>query len=130
MVQPAHLRHGYETYVKKGRTRQALLIAGLSAIVQLAYTSLFGWFATFLFLRTSNVLAPCLTHSFCNMMGLPDVSDIQHHGRWKIWLYMAFVLGLVLFVTLLGPMTDPRLYGDAASSIYWSITTSIQQSRA
>ncbi|KAI8363213.1 hypothetical protein B0O80DRAFT_8661 [Mortierella sp. GBAus27b] len=118
----AHVHHGYESYVKKGRTRQALIQSGIIALVQLTYTSLFGWFATFLYLRTSNLLAPCLTHSFCNMMGLPDVSMVQHYGPWKKWIYAAFVLGMILFGTLLGPMTDPRLYGDAASLIYWPIT--------
>ncbi|KAI8595530.1 hypothetical protein EDD21DRAFT_390997 [Dissophora ornata] len=121
----AHLHHGYESYVKKGRTRQALIQAGLIALVQLAYTTLFGWFATYLFLRTSSVLGPCLSHSFCNMMGLPDVSSIQYYGHWKKWLYLAFLLGVVLFGVFLRPLTEPALYGDSERSAYWYLVAAV-----
>lgn len=115
----AHLHHGYESFVKKGRTRQAAIQSAIIALVQLTYTSLFGWFATFLFLRTSSLLAPCLCHSFCNLMGFPDVSNIQYYGRWKIWIYVAFVLGIALFAGMLAPLTSPSLYGSTHASVYW-----------
>jgi prenyl protein peptidase len=118
LVRIAHLHHGYESFVKKGRTRQAAIQAALIALVQLTYTSLFGWFATFLFLRTSSLLAPCLCHSFCNLMGFPDISNIQYYGRWKIWIYLAFVLGIVLFAGSLGPLTNPALYRKDHNSVY------------
>ncbi|KAG0374074.1 CAAX prenyl protease, partial [Mortierella sp. AD032] len=118
----AHINHAYESYVKKGRTRQALLGAAAMAVFQLLYTTLFGWFATFLFLRTSNLIAPCLCHAFCNMMGFPDVTNIQYFGRWKKWLYLTFVLGMVLFGVLLQPLTNPAWYGDEERSAYWRIT--------
>ncbi|KAG0302613.1 hypothetical protein BGZ98_007356 [Dissophora globulifera] len=118
----AHIHHGYESFVKKGRTRRALLNAALTACFQLVYTTLFGWFATFLFLRTSNVIAPCLCHAFCNMLGFPDVTNIQYFGRWKIWLYLAFAIGVVLFGVLLRPMTSPELYGNETNLAYWKIT--------
>ncbi|KAK4968736.1 hypothetical protein LTR28_001637, partial [Elasticomyces elasticus] len=51
-----------------------VLIPGLlRSAMQFAYTSLFGFFATFLFLRTGNVWSVILAHSFCNWMGLPRV---------------------------------------------------------
>ncbi|KAF9342002.1 hypothetical protein BGZ91_003699 [Linnemannia elongata] len=118
----AHINHAYESYVKKGRTRQALINAAAMAAFQLLYTTLFGWFATFLFLRTSNLIGPCLCHTFCNMMGFPDVTNIQYFGRWKTWLYLTFVLGMVLFGLLLRPLTQPGWYGDEESSAYWNIT--------
>ncbi|KAF9540433.1 CAAX prenyl protease [Mortierella hygrophila] len=118
----AHINHAYESYVKKGRTRQALMGAAAMAVFQLLYTTLFGWFAAFLFLRTSNLIGPCLCHSFCNMMGFPDVTNIQYFGRWKKWLYLTFVLGMVLFGLLLRPLTQPGWYGDEESSAYWSLT--------
>ncbi|KAI7820851.1 hypothetical protein BC939DRAFT_218661 [Gamsiella multidivaricata] len=117
----AHLHHAYGTFVKNGRTRQALIQAGLIALVQLTYTTLFGWFATFLFLRTSSLLGPSLSHSFCNLMGFPDVSSIEGHGSWKKWVYVGFILGMVFFGVLVGPMTSPGLYGDESSCAYWSI---------
>ncbi|KAK3816881.1 MAG: hypothetical protein J3R72DRAFT_45751 [Linnemannia gamsii] len=115
----AHLHHGYESFVKKGRTRQAAMQSAIITLVQLAYTSIFGWFATFLFLRTSSLLAPCLCHSFCNLMGFPDLSNMQYYGRWKSCIYLAFGLGIILFALLLGPFTSPSLYGNTYSSIYW-----------
>ncbi|KAI1313441.1 hypothetical protein EDD11_002548 [Mortierella claussenii] len=118
----AHLNHGYESYIKNGRTPRALLNAALMSIFQFVYTTLFGWFATYLFLRTSNLLGPCLCHTFCNMMGFPDVTNIQYFGRWKNWLYFAFGSGVVLFGLLLRPLTSPGLYGDPATSEYWTIT--------
>ncbi|KAG0043830.1 hypothetical protein BGZ83_010995 [Gryganskiella cystojenkinii] len=117
----AHIHHAHESYVTKGRTRRALMNAAMVSLLQLAYTTLFGWFATFLFLRTSNLVGPCLCHSFCNMMGFPDVTNIQYYGRWKNWLYLAFIMGVVLFGVLLMPLTDPRLYGDETSSAYWGL---------
>ncbi|KAF8941146.1 hypothetical protein BGZ58_001862 [Dissophora ornata] len=118
----AHIHHGYESYAKKGRTRRAFFNAALTACFQFLYTTLFGWFATFLFLRTSNLIGPCLCHSFCNMMGFPDVTNIQYFGRWKYWLYLAFAIGMILFGVLLRPLTNPELYGDETSLAYWKIT--------
>ncbi|KAF9359183.1 hypothetical protein BGX26_012958 [Mortierella sp. AD094] len=118
----AHVHHGYETYLKRGATRGALLNAILMSLFQFAYTTVFGWFTTFLFLRTSNLIGPCLCHTFCNMMGAPDVTNIQYFGRWKNWLYLAFLTGAILFGVLLKPLTSPELYGSEASSAYWAIT--------
>ncbi|ORZ27470.1 hypothetical protein BCR41DRAFT_299941, partial [Lobosporangium transversale] len=118
----AHIHHGYESFVRKGRTRRAFLNATLMTCFQFLYTTLFGWFATYLFLRTSNLIAPCICHAFCNLMGFPDVTNIQYFGRWKHWLYLAFATGILLFGLLLQPLTSPSLYGDEFSSAYWSIT--------
>lgn len=51
-------------------------------VFQLVYTTLFGWFAAYLFLRTSSIYTTCFSHIFCNFMGLPNVSgDIEQHPR-------------------------------------------------
>ena len=60
-------------------------------------------------------------HSFCNMMGFPDVTNIQYYGRWKNGLYLAFLTGVILFGVLLMPLTDPRLYGNETSCAYWTV---------
>lgn len=53
-----------------GQVVQSLVVA----VVQLCYTSMFGWYANTLFLRSA-LLWPCvLAHAFCNFMGLPDLS--------------------------------------------------------
>lgn len=43
----------------------------LRSTFQFAYTSLFGFFAAFVFLRTGNLFACIIAHSFCNRMGVP-----------------------------------------------------------
>jgi membrane protease YdiL (CAAX protease family) len=40
------------------------------AAFQLTYTTLFGWFAAYLFLRTRSVLPPLAAHVYCNIMGI------------------------------------------------------------
>lgn len=42
------------------------------SLFQFAYTSLFGFFAAFALLRTGNLYAVVLVHSFCNWMGVPQ----------------------------------------------------------
>jgi len=65
----AHLHHLYE--FKLTHPRVPIVVALLRSIFQFGYTSVFGFFASFVFLRTGNVWACCLAHSFCNCMGLP-----------------------------------------------------------
>lgn len=42
-----------------------------SEVFQLIYTSVFGWFTAFLFIRTHSVYPAIFAHIFCNIMGLP-----------------------------------------------------------
>lgn len=48
-----------------------VLPAVLRTVFQFTYTSLFGFFAAFVFLRTGSVYAAIVAHSFCNWQGLP-----------------------------------------------------------
>ena len=41
------------------------------SLFQFTYTSLFGFFAAFVFLRTGNIWAVIIAHGFCNRMGVP-----------------------------------------------------------
>lgn len=55
----------------------------LLSAFQFTYTSLFGFFAAFVFLRTGNLWAVIVAHSFCNKMGVPRLSgrvgQFEHH---------------------------------------------------
>ncbi|KAI8078727.1 uncharacterized protein BX664DRAFT_342566 [Halteromyces radiatus] len=111
----AHLHHGWEVYHQMGRTKQALQTALVSSFFQFGFTSLFGWYASFIFLRTSSLWTCVLCHSFCNMMGFPDINDIPHrpdHHRYVIW--SSFLIGILSFVYLLYPLTC------TTNSFYWS----------
>jgi prenyl protein peptidase len=65
----AHIHHYYEFRLTHPHT--PALPAVLRSVFQFTYTSLFGFFAAFVFLRNRNLLALILAHSFCNWMGLP-----------------------------------------------------------
>ncbi len=67
----AHIHHFYEYTLTHPHT--PLGPALLRSVVQFAYTTIFGWYATFLFLRTGSLPAVVLVHSFCNWCGLPKL---------------------------------------------------------
>ena len=88
----AHMHHVWENYNRFGRTRQALQRAVLITrkgaphrrrvqaesgliVFQFTYTTLFGFHATFLFLRTSSLFPSMFAHTFCNIMGFPQLLD-------------------------------------------------------
>ncbi|KAI8384095.1 hypothetical protein BD560DRAFT_322255 [Blakeslea trispora] len=77
----AHIHHAWNTYTKLGKTRQALKTALLSSLFQFIYTSVFGWYESYLFLRLGSLWPPVLCHSFCNMMGFPDLDGFSYRSR-------------------------------------------------
>ncbi|XP_076971711.1 CAAX prenyl protease 2 isoform X3 [Tamandua tetradactyla] len=83
----------------------------LSAAFQFSYTAVFGAYTAFLFIRTGHLIGPILCHSFCNYMGFPAVCEaLEHPQRWP--LLAGYALGVGLFLLLLQPLTDPKLYGS------------------
>lgn len=65
----AHIHHFYEFRITHPNTPVGAAV--IRSLFQLGYTTLFGSYATFLFLRTGSLLAVIFVHSFCNWMGLP-----------------------------------------------------------
>lgn len=65
----AHFHHFYEFRVT--HPHESVVAGLLRSLVQFSYTSLFGAYATFLFLRTGSLPAIFIVHAFCNIMGLP-----------------------------------------------------------
>ena len=107
----AHLHHIIQHLHKQG---QELKNAYFQVLFQLFYTSVFGSYSAFLFLRTGHFISPFIAHSFCNYMGFPRFHVLTDHPYQKL-LWSSFVVGLVLFFVLLFPLTDPLYY----QSIYW-----------
>ncbi|KAL1964239.1 hypothetical protein VTN77DRAFT_7197 [Rasamsonia byssochlamydoides] len=131
----AHVHHFYEFRLTHPDT--PVLAALFRSIFQFGYTTVFGWFATFLYLRTGSLPAVILVHSFCNWCGLPrlwgrveagipisppqlrgkddtDVSKLQVAGGrlgigWTIAYYVLLVAGAVGFYRLLWPLTQSSL---------------------
>ncbi|CCU77330.1 CaaX prenyl proteinase Rce1 [Blumeria hordei DH14] len=67
----AHFHHFYEFRVTHPDT--PVIVALLRSALQLSYTSLFGAYATFIYLRTGSLLSVIAVHAFCNWMGLPRI---------------------------------------------------------
>lgn len=65
----AHIHHFYE--YKLTNPREETLPVLLRSLFQFTYTTLFGWYATFVFIRTGSLAAVVVAHSFCNWCGLP-----------------------------------------------------------
>lgn len=65
----AHVHHFYEFRLTHPDT--SVLAAVLRSVFQFGYTTVFGWYATFVFLRTGSLPAVILIHTFCNWCGLP-----------------------------------------------------------
>ena len=103
--------------------------------MQFAYTTVFGWYATFVFLRTGSVWAVMVVHTFCNWMGLPriwgrvgglaieggvvggpvrgkedeerkDEGDAQLGIVWSVAYYVLLVAGVVVWWMELWPLTE------------------------
>jgi prenyl protein peptidase len=102
----AHAHHAYEQYVLGGRSRSSLQQGILQArepvntvsyvtvlisnifhctVFQTFYTTLFGWHASFLYLRTASLLPPILSHIFCNIMGFPQLGEQLHNFPRRKW---------------------------------------------
>ncbi|XP_063120382.1 CAAX prenyl protease 2 isoform X7 [Rattus norvegicus] len=64
-----------------------------------------------IFLSAGHLIGPVLCHSFCNYMGFPAVcAALEHPQKWP--LLAGYALGVGLFLLLLQPLTDPKLYGS------------------
>jgi prenyl protein peptidase len=80
---------------------------------QFSYTTLFGAYSAYLFVRTGHFIAPFMAHAFCNHMGFPDLSEVQMHKEPQRSVLMATcVVGLVLWCLLLDPLTTPSWYAN------------------
>lgn len=71
----AHLHHAYEVWTEHERSLTGLKIGLTHASFQLLYTSLFGWYANWLFIKSTSLVPPLIAHVWCNIMGLPSAAE-------------------------------------------------------
>lgn len=101
----AHAHHAIESSTH-GENWVRVLIA---TIFQGSFTTVFGWFATFLYMRCGSIWPGILVHSFCNFMGPPKVYGMIDGSRLKTALYYScLLLGPLLFYMLAFPLTDSK----------------------
>ncbi|KAG9239398.1 hypothetical protein BJ875DRAFT_522821 [Amylocarpus encephaloides] len=113
----AHVHHFYEFRVTHPHT--PVLAALLRSLLQFSYTTLFGGYATFLYLRTGSLLSVILVHAFCNWQELPRFwgrltydgdtviePDVGDKKRWTFAYYALLVIGAAGFYKLLWVWTE------------------------
>lgn len=111
----AHFHHFYEFRLANPGVPFAAALA--RSVFQLGFTTVFGVYATFIYVRTGSLLAVCAVHAFCNCMGLPrlwgkvtrampvrsgkDDDDLvveEKAGlKWTVAYYVVLVTGAVGF---------------------------------
>jgi prenyl protein peptidase len=74
----AHIHHLYEHFC--AYPNGPVLPAIVRTVFQFTYTSLFGFFAAFVFLRTGSLYAAIAAHIFCNWQGMPRLAGRVHGG--------------------------------------------------
>ncbi|XP_028450355.1 CAAX prenyl protease 2-like [Perca flavescens] len=104
----AHFHHISE---QRRLHKDSISVILLVSVMQFSYTTVFGAFTAFIFMRTGHVVGPMLCHSFCNSQGLPDISSALQHPQRSALLF-SYLMGVLLFLVLLFPLTDPFLYGS------------------
>lgn len=68
-----HLHHGWGMVNTHGLSAQVVAVC----LLQFAYTTLFGWYAAWVFLATGSILAAMAVHALCNVMGLPPFQQMD-----------------------------------------------------
>lgn len=126
----AHFHHAY-LKVKQGN-RISLVV--LATVFQFTYTTLFGAYAAYAFIRTGSILVIFLSHSFCNCMGLPDLGFLQSRGSrlspiypYRSVIMTAYLMGVLAFIygfqsnVMLLPPPPGRLVESLNESMSYSI---------
>lgn len=110
----AHAHHYYEFRTTHPGVPAAAAL--LRSALQLGYTTLFGAYATFAYLRTGSLAAALAAHVLCNCMGLPRVWGPAAGGRdrrgaalapgWSVGYYVLLVAGAVAWWRGLWVLTE------------------------
>ena len=69
----AHFHHMVER-IRKG---QDIMTSFLVSMFQFTYTTIFGMYSAFLFVKTGHFAAPFIVHAYCNFMGFPDFMEVE-----------------------------------------------------
>uniref|UniRef100_A0A7S4EQN0 intramembrane prenyl-peptidase Rce1 n=1 Tax=Pseudo-nitzschia australis TaxID=44445 RepID=A0A7S4EQN0_9STRA len=93
----AHLHHAVKRISNGDRPRSVML----ATTFQFLYTSLFGSYASYAFVRSGSILPVILSHSYCNWMGLPNIDFVgnSYHPfhQYRIAILFSYFIGIVTF---------------------------------
>jgi len=105
----AHFHHMVER-IRKG---QDILSTFLISLFQFTYTTIFGMYSAFLFIRTGHLAAPFIVHAYCNFMGFPDIAEVVNsEPRKRLFLILMFVFGATAFYLLLDTLVAEELFSN------------------
>jgi len=94
----AHVHHAYEQYSLHKNEENIIIQIVLSIVLQFSYTNVFGWFSTYLLLRTGNILSSIFAHVLCNIFSFPDVNSLLvAKGKTKVIYIICYFIGLIAF---------------------------------
>jgi len=74
----AHLHHATRLRREGGLTWRA---AFTRVAFMFAYTTVFGWYACYLYIRTGGLAAPILAHALCNVLEVPDFPALARDSQ-------------------------------------------------
>lgn len=77
-------------------------------LLQFLYTTVFGWYVSWILLSTGSTLVAVLAHSICNMMGFPPFGQMS-----RVSLVLC-VAGVVVF-----GVSAARVLAPAEGSFFW-----------
>eukprot|EP00977_Amphora_coffeiformis_P025033 scaffold18039_cov166-Amphora_coffeaeformis.AAC.3 len=97
----AHFHHAFQKLREEGTRPTSVAV---QTLFQFAYTTLFGAYATYVYIHTQSTVAVALVHGFCNWMGLPNFLFFQQKHvlhDYRHALLAAHVIGSACFGTSL-----------------------------
>ena len=92
----AHFHHYYTKRHEYSSNVQ--LFSGF--LLQRSYTTLFGAYASYVFVKTGSLFGICMIHSFCNYMGLPELGFIRKGSmlfEYKWFIFGMYLVGILWF---------------------------------
>ncbi|RPA78168.1 hypothetical protein BJ508DRAFT_228344 [Ascobolus immersus RN42] len=81
----AHCHHLYEYLLH--HPFEPVWKGCLISAFQFTYTTIFGWFAAYAFIKSGSVWAVFLAHAICNWLGLPRMVGMVEGSKWKTIIY-------------------------------------------
>jgi prenyl protein peptidase len=103
----AHAHHA----VVRVRNGERLLVVVIQTVFQFIYTFLFGSYASYAYVQTGSLLAVALSHSFCNIMGMPNLSFLgrsSHEYGLRASLSALHLAGVLAFATSFSCLVPAR----------------------
>lgn len=118
----AHAHHAYEL-LEQGILGWPTIL--LNTICQTAYTTLFGTFTNYVYLRSGGNLWSCIViHAICNYMGFPESSRLHMHftvvkkpenihvrrlvDLWKKCYLVLLLMGILFFKNQFDALTQSK----------------------